>query len=260
MMHDSVPVLTFHSISTDPGPTSIAPATFRMQMDVLAECGVATMTCQQFLDWHRGGARDAGRRVLITFDDGFADFATAAYPVLHDRGFASMVFVPTGKLDYREDWRGANSPPRRLLAWSTVRELAQGGVEFGGQGVAHADLTRVPPAVRRHEIERCARDLAQQLGRPARAFAAPYGCVNRDVLADLARVYEIGFGTRFRRALPARDAYDVPRIEMHYFRSPRRWRKFLEGANAYFQTQRALRALRLAVLGGAAGSLPRLVC
>jgi peptidoglycan/xylan/chitin deacetylase (PgdA/CDA1 family) len=244
----SVPVLTFHSISNDPGSTSISAETFRMQMDVLAECGVAAMTCEEFLDWHRGGAPGGGRRVLITFDDGFADFATAAHPVLRERGFAAMVFVPTGKLDYREDWRGANDPPRRLLDWSTVRELAAAGVEFGGHGVAHADLTRVPPPVRRHEIERSARELEQQLGRPVRAFAAPYGRVNRDVLADVARTYEIAFGTRFGRALPARDPYDVPRIEMHYFRSPRRWREFIDGATGYFEARRVLRAVRLAAM------------
>ena len=244
--HASVPVLTFHSISTDTAPASIAPETFRMQMDMLAECGVAAMTCEEFLDWHRG-APGAGRRALITFDDGFADFATAAYPVLRERGLAALVFVPTGKLDYREDWRGAHSPPRRLLDWSTVLELAAAGVEFGGQGVAHADLTRVPPPVRRHEIERSARELEQKLGRPVRAFAAPYGRVNHDVLADVARTYEIGFGTRLRRALPVRDPYDVPRIEMHYFRSPRRWREFIEGASGYFQGQRVLRAVRQVV-------------
>ena len=247
-VHDSVPVLTFHSISTATGPTSIAPQTFRMQMDVLAECGVATMTCEEFLDWHRGGARNAARRALITFDDGFADFAMAAHPVLRDRGFTAMVFVPTGKLDYREDWRGAHTPPRRLLDWSTVRALAAAGVEFGGHGVAHADLTRVPPPVRRHEIERCARDLEQHLGGPVRAFAAPYGHVNREVIADVAQTYDVAFGTRFDRAQPLRDLYDVPRIEMHYFRSPRRWRDFVEGASGYFQARRALRAVRLAVL------------
>jgi len=247
--HASVPVLTFHSISADSGPTSIPLETFQMQMDVLAECGVAAMTCEEFLDWHRGGAPGGSRRVLITFDDGFADFATAAHPVLRERGFAAMVFVPTGELDYREDWRGGRSPPRRLLSWSTVRELAAAGVEFGGHGVAHADLTRVPPPVRRHEIERSARELEQQLGRPVRAFAAPYGHVNRDVLADVARTYEIAFGTRFRRALPARDPYDIPRIEMHYFRSPRRWREFIEGVNGYFRAQGVLRAVRFAAVG-----------
>ena len=90
-------------------------------------------------------------------------------------------------------------------------------------------------------------ELEQKLGRPVRAFAAPYGRVNHDVLADVARTYEIGFGTRLRRALPVRDPYDVPRIEMHYFRSPRRWREFIEGASGYFQGQRVLRAVRQVV-------------
>ena len=144
------------------------------------------------------------------------------------------------------------APTFRLGGCSIGRRCAssrRAGVEFGGHGVAHADLTLVPPPVRRHEIERCARDLEQQLGRRVLAFAAPYGHVNRDVLDDVSRTYAIAFGTRFDRALPARDGYDVPRIEMHYFRSPRRWREFIEGANAYFQARRALRAVRLAAIG-----------
>src|SRR5215475_9068567 len=124
---ESVPVLTFHSISTDPGPTSISPETFRMQMDVLVQCGVTAMTCEEFLDWHRGGAPGAGRRVLITFDDGFADFATAAHPVLRKREFAAIVFVPTGKLDSRigelAHNRPAEQPSRRAVcASSPMRE------------------------------------------------------------------------------------------------------------------------------------------
>ncbi|MEO8302727.1 MAG: polysaccharide deacetylase family protein [Betaproteobacteria bacterium] len=242
----TVPVLTFHSISSEPGPTSIAPETFRMQMDVLAECGFGAMTCQEFIDWHQGRASVAGDRVLITFDDGFADFATAAFPILRERGLASIVFVPTGKLGDREGWRGANAARRALMDWSTVRELAEQGVEFGGHGINHADLTRLDNAQRRREIEGCATELAEKLGRRTRSFAAPYGHVNRDVLADLARTYDVAFGTQLERAQALGDRFDVPRIEMHYFRNPRRWRNFVRGGTAYFALRRALRAGRIA--------------
>ena len=243
---DALAVLTFHSISSEPGPTSIDAATFRMQMDVLAESGFTSMTCQDFLDWRHGRATDAARRVLITFDDGFADFATAAFPILRERSFSCMVFVPTGKLGTREDWRGANASARPLMSWSTLSELARAGVEFGGHGVTHADLTRLAPDRRRQEIERCAQDLAERIGCRTRGFATPYGHVNPAVLADLARTYDVAFGTRFERARPTCDLFDVPRIEMHYFREPRHWRAFVRGDRSYFLARRALRAVKTA--------------
>jgi peptidoglycan/xylan/chitin deacetylase (PgdA/CDA1 family) len=237
-------VLAFHSISSEPGPTSIDAATFRMHLDVLVESGFASMSCGEFLDWHDGRVQDATKRVLITFDDGFADFATAAFPLLRERALSAIVFLPTGKLGQREDWRGANASPRALMSWSTVSELARAGVEFGGHGVTHADLTRLSAERCRDEIERSAQDLADRLGTRPRSFAPPYGHVTRSVLADLARTYEVAFGTRFDRARAHRDRFDVPRIEMHYFRVARHWRAFLRGERSYFLARRALRAVK----------------
>lgn len=239
--HDGVLVLTFHSISPASGPTSIDVATFRMQMDTLVECGYRVLSGQEFLAWHETPGSWTQPRALITFDDGFADFATAALPVLRAHGFGATVFVPTGKLGGSEDWRGANVPARPLLDWTTLRELAQAGVEFGGHGVTHADLTRLAAADRVREIETCAQQLAMHTGRPTRWFAAPYGHVNAAVRGELAATFEMAFGTRFDRAAPACDRFDVPRIEMHYFRQRRRWQDFLRGDSRYFLARRTLR-------------------
>jgi peptidoglycan/xylan/chitin deacetylase (PgdA/CDA1 family) len=239
-----VAVLAFHSISAAPGPTSIDAATFRMQMDVLAEHGFGTMTCDEFLDWRKSGVGPASHRVLLTFDDGFADFETAAYPILREREFTAIAFVPTGKLGQREDWRGADALGRRLMSWSTVRELARAGVEFGGHGVTHSDLTRLSAEERRREIECSAQDLAEHTGRRARSFAPPYGRVDLAVLADISRCYDVAFGTRFARAQRSSHSFDVPRIEMHYFREEWQWRAFVRGGSSYYLARRALRAVR----------------
>ena len=243
---DALAVLTFHSISSEPGPTSIGAATFRMQMGVLAESGFRSMTCQDFLDWREGRATSATQRVLITFDDGYDDFGTVAFPILREHGFSCLVFVPTGKLGAREDWRGANTSARPLMSWSTVIELARAGIEFGAHGVTHADLTSLATDRRRHEIERCAQELAEKIGHRTRSFAAPYGHVNQAVLADIAQTYDVAFGTRFDRAHPTCDLFDVPRIEMHYFREPRHWRAVVRGDRSYFLVRRMLRAAKSA--------------
>ena len=241
---DKLPVLTFHSIGPTAGPTSIPADTFRMQLEVLAESGFRSMSCQDFVDWRLGRSTDGQRRVLITFDDGFADFATTALPILREHKFSCVVFVPTGKLGGSEDWPGGQTPPRPLMSWATVAELAQSGIEFGAHGVNHTDLTRLTAAQRRDEIDRCAQQMTERLGRPTRSFAAPYGRVNKLVRADLARTYDVAFGTRFAYASPSCDLFDVPRIEMHYFRGRRQWSKFLRGDQSYFLARRMLRAGR----------------
>ena len=253
---DALAVLAFHSISHGFGPTSIPAGTFRMQLETLAESGFRSLTCSEFLAWREGGLADPGARVLITFDDGYADFATAAYPLLRAHGFSAIVFVPTGKLGASEDWRGANAARRPLMDWPTVVELARSGIEFGGHGVTHADLTRLSADARRAEIETSARHLAERLGQPPEGFAAPYGRVNAAVLADIRRSYGVAFGTRFACATRGCERFDVPRIEMHYFRDPRRWRDFLAGHRAYFLARRALRSIKAAgerVIGSARG-------
>ena len=235
-------VLTYHSISAAPGPTSIPVDTFQMQMSALRDAGYASMTLQDFLDWRSGAA--AERRVLITFDDAFLDFSKAAHPILRSHGFSAVMFAPTGKLGGAEDWDGADHPARPLMSWDQVAALADDGVEFGAHSVTHADLTAVAPETRRTEIAASAAELARRLGRPTRSFAAPYGRVNAAVLAELRDHYEVAFGTRFDRPRRSDDALDVPRIEMHYFRDPTHWRSFLEGGQAYFQTRRLLRGVR----------------
>jgi len=243
---DTLAVLAFHSISHGPGPTSIPPDTFRLQLDALARSGFRSLTCREFLAWREGSLADPGARVLISFDDGYADFATAAYPVLRAYGFSGIVFVPTGKLGASEDWQGANAARRPLMDWPTVVELARSGIEFGGHGVTHADLTRLSAEARRAEIAASARHLAERLGRPPDGFAAPYGRVNAAVLADIRQSYAVAFGTRFARATRGCDRFDVPRIEMHYFRDGRRWRDFLAGHHTYFLARRALRSIKAA--------------
>lgn len=245
-------VLTYHSISEAGGPTSIPPTVFAMQMATLADAGYRSQTLEEFIGWHDGQDDEGAerRRVLITFDDAFADFAAVAAPILQAHGFSALVFVPTRQLGGSEAWQGANQPPRPLMDWETVRALASEGMEFGGHSRTHADLTRLDPAESEREIAGCADDLAEQLGRPVDGFAAPYGRVSPAVVAAIGRHYRAAFGTRLALARRGHDRFDIPRIEMHYFRDHRRWVRFLEGRLGYFRVRQGLRAIKSFAGGG----------
>ena len=241
-------VLTYHSISDAAGPTSIPPAVFATQMQVLADLGRRSLRLNEFIDWHQGsnGAADDG--VFINFDDAFDDFAQVAAPILQRHAFSALVFVPTRRLGSPEGWPGANDPARPLMDWATVRALANDGIEFGGHGRTHADLTKLSARECEEEVAGCAEDLSAQIGKPVEGFAAPYGRVSPDVVEAISRHYRIAFGTRLAEAERRQDRFEVPRIDMHYFRDRRHWAGLLEGRRNYLRVRQALRAVRSRVV------------
>lgn len=247
---ETLPILTYHSVSNEPGPTSIAPEIFRAQMEAIAEAGIDIVGLDQVERWI-GSKLDFQRRTMaLTFDDAFRDFATTAFPVLEKFGFPVTVFVPTSAIGGVENWAGANDNARPLMNWDEVRALADKGVSFGSHTSRHCDLTTLGEAELDEELAGSRRELEKRLGRPAPHFAPPYGRSNPAVRAAIARRYSLSVGVNLDEARRSSPIHDLPRVEMFYFRRLENWRAFLEGkARAYFQTRRAARGLREFVSG-----------
>jgi len=238
-------VLMYHSISDSGGPTSIPLETFRGQIETLAACKYQTISLGTFRDWQAGKTPVAARSVVITFDDGFADFADSAFQILKAHAYTATVFLPSGKIGGVEDWDGNASLGRRLMSWSQVIDLARSGIEFGGHSVTHKDLTKLSQNELEHEVRECRDQIAQKLGSTPLAFAPPYGRAEERERTEIRKVFGVSVGTTLNRADRDGDPYDVPRIEMHYFRDLHRWRDYLEGrAEWYLTTRRVMRNVR----------------
>ncbi len=239
-------ILTYHSISEDPGPTSIPVALFRAQMDAIAASGQTVVSLDLVPDWIAGRRTLPDACLAITFDDGFVDFATHAAPLLASRGWPATVFLPTGKMGGPADWPGEqSSPPRPLLSWDAVRALYRSGITFGGHSVTHAKLSTLPFSALEQEVRDAQSHLQRELGVAPTSFAPPYGASNAQVIAMIRRFYAVSCGTRLARVAQHDDPHDLPRIEMHYFRDPDRWSDYLLGrAEGYFRARRALRSVR----------------
>lgn len=245
MQIPGVNILMYHSISEGSGPTCIAPGVFRQQLEVLAGLGYTTVSMAEVAAWRDGRRELPARPVVLTFDDGFVDFAENAMPVLRSHGFKATVFLPSGKVGGAADWRGAEEPPQPLMDWTTVRELADEGIEFGAHSVTHCALTSLPPDQLRQEIGDSVAALEHRLGRSCTSFAPPFGAYNAEVGKAMGRYCEVGVGTRLARALSADDRYNLPRIEMFYFQDAARWRAYLEGrADGYLRLRASLRRIR----------------
>ena len=94
-------VLVYHRIDDplaepdlDPGLISATPQEFRSQMQLLAE-RYNVVSIHTVLAAQRGETSLPAGAVLITFDDGYRDFAEHAWPVLREFNLPAVLFVPT---------------------------------------------------------------------------------------------------------------------------------------------------------------------
>jgi peptidoglycan/xylan/chitin deacetylase (PgdA/CDA1 family) len=232
----------YHSISGGPGPMCIPVNVFRDHLAALAEARYQVISLAGVPKWHRNETTLPGRSVVITFDDGLLDFATNAFPELQKHRWTATVFLPTGRVGAREGWLG--SGVHRLMNWSDIRDLSEQNTEFGAHTVSHVDLTSVSAIDAQREIIESKHTIEDQTGRKVTTFAPPYGRTNARVRKEIAKHFELSVGTEFARADKSYDIINLPRIEMYYFRNPRRWRDYLAGRTGYFALRRSLRGAR----------------
>ncbi|MGB8956245.1 MAG: polysaccharide deacetylase family protein [Tumebacillaceae bacterium] len=164
----TVPILAYHSICTQEVSDNCVPVQmFRAQTQYLRQAGYQTVTFQDLLRWEMGIGLLPKKPILLTFDDGYHDNYTNAFPMLRQQGMRATVFLIARKVGQKG-----------YLNWDEVRDMAQHGFEFGGHTLTHLDVTKLTSAEQREEIGLCKQEIEAQLGRPVIAFAYPYGQFN----------------------------------------------------------------------------------
>jgi peptidoglycan/xylan/chitin deacetylase (PgdA/CDA1 family) len=183
-----VPILYYHYIRINPNPRdrvgfglSTPPAIFRVQMQYLANHGFHVISLHEAVAAIKNHSGLPSHPVVLTFDDGYADFFTAAVPVLQSHGFTATSFVVSGRMG----WGGYMTPSQVVAADSM-------GFTIGAHTVDHLALAAQPPARATWEMKQSKLTLEGLLGHPVADFAYPYGSFNA---YDMAQAKSLGFET-----------------------------------------------------------------
>lgn len=242
---ERIEILLYHSISNENGVTSISPATFAGHLRILKEEGYSVIDPSDLIAWRERQVPLPPRAAILSFDDGFKDFADQAFPLIREQGWNPIVFLPTGCIGSVESWGGANEPPRPIMDWNTIGELSNEGVLFGGHTDSHPDLTRLSETEVEQEIINSIEAIAEKTGQRHSIIALPYGKSNARVRRIVEKHCKVAVGTNLASARLSSDPMDLPRIEMHYFRDLDLWRAYLRReADFYFRFRVVLRKIR----------------
>lgn len=214
-----VAVLTYHDVH----PVSdslyvITPERLEADLRWLLDRGWQPLRLEQFRDWMHGRLELSGDWFLLTFDDGYRDWAEHGYPVLQRLSVPAVNFAITGHL-------GVTDPrlERPKIAAARLAEIAREGlVTFGSHTHRlHRELdgrpaaTVVAPAALAADLDLSRLVLAALTGRAPAAVAWPFGAApaGQEALVrqrfDLAFLGDEGFA---RRGEP----HAIPRFAMEW--------------------------------------------
>jgi peptidoglycan/xylan/chitin deacetylase (PgdA/CDA1 family) len=180
-MTKRVPILLYHSVSNEATdqyrPWAVSPSLFDQHMAYLAENHYTPLTVSQFADIARSRLKHLPERpVVITFDDGLADFQTGAFPILLRYGFRATLYITTGYIGGTSTWLACvGEGERPMLNWDQVRALHANGIECGAHTRTHPQLDIIPIRDARNEIFSSKEVLEHQLNSKVSTFAYPHG-------------------------------------------------------------------------------------
>jgi peptidoglycan/xylan/chitin deacetylase (PgdA/CDA1 family) len=190
---------------------------FALQMFWLRRRGYHAITLDALVAQRKAGAGLPARPVVITFDDGFADCARHAIPILSRHGFTATIFLVAGLMGKTSEWlvpeRGLALP---LMSWETARRLQRAGFTLGAHSMNHPHLTDLEPHACYEQLHAARTVLEDQLGAPMLHLAYPYGAYNAQVRALAAEAgYMTASSVQIGRSLADDDLLALHRIPVN---------------------------------------------
>lgn len=183
-----VPILMYHYIEfADPNDKTRAslttsPYTLDIQVKTLKEAGYTFLTAGELSQVLDGKKYLPENPIVLTFDDGYRDFYTYAYPILKKYNVKATQYVISGFL----------GNPNHLLQ-SQLEEIAKDtNIEIGAHTVHHVWLKGQSEKTAFDEIYKSKIALEKIIGKPVVSFAYPYGAFD---LSAIEQTKEAGFSS-----------------------------------------------------------------
>jgi peptidoglycan/xylan/chitin deacetylase (PgdA/CDA1 family) len=220
-----IPILMYHSISDDIEDgiqpyfqVNTSPDVFAKHLKYLHDHNYSVVNLTDICNLFGFDRRSISRPVVITFDDGYRDFYTQAFPILQKYNFAATVFLPTGFIDNKN----LRLKQKEHLHWSEVRTLFRDGITFGSHTVTHPQLDTLKDDEIEHEIKRSKETIEDNLGQSINTFSYPFKFPEANgrfvrLLRNLLQkyAYSHGVSTRIGTTTKNDDSYFMKRVPIN---------------------------------------------
>lgn len=205
---DRAVILMYHSVREEGPLFNVTPAAFARQMAYLKHKKYDVVSLRELV--RRLRTREPlGRVVVITFDDGYRDNYTHAFPILQQYRFPATIFSVTDAI-------GSKTNEHVYLGVEEMNAMRDTTlIDIEPHTRTHPHLSRLSPERQREEINGSKEALERLLGTPCTLFAYPYG----DFTDETARIanetgYEAAVTVREGTVGSHADLLRLPRVSI----------------------------------------------
>lgn len=167
-----IPILMYHSISDeDPNNNLLVPtAMFEEQMAWLEEHNFTTMNMDEVLESMETG-KVPKRPVAITFDDGYANNYTSAFPSLKKHKLKATFFIITDGVDNGY-----------YMSSDNLKEMREAGMSIENHTANHLELNNLSKSDAYESIKKAQDYLRNVIGSDGNYLCYPVGKYNDETI------------------------------------------------------------------------------
>jgi len=196
-LQNSPIILMYHSVDDEKlerlKGIRVSIKNFEKQIAYLAKLNYTSYTLSQAIEEKE---RLNDKSVVITFDDGYRDNFTNAFPILKKYNFKATIFVIVNRFD--NDWsvhrkvKNSNIVNKiEKLTDSDIKELLDSGnIEIGAHTINHKNFKNISQDEKRVEIVESKKALEERFNISCKTFSYPFGIYDDK---DEKLVEDIGF-------------------------------------------------------------------
>jgi len=155
---------------------SLPPESFEQQLQYLLGQEYTFVTLSDLIQHLSRGMPLPAKPIILTFDDGYGDTYTQAFPLLKEYGATATFFLITGLIDQ-------GNP--EYVTWAQVEEMHSDGMQFGSHSYTHPDLRGKPADYLVWQILGSKEAIEARILEPVRFFSYPSGMYDDGTIAIL---------------------------------------------------------------------------
>ena len=176
--------LCFHEVTDDrpDDKLAVSKGNFRKIIKELKNQGYWFLDSNDIIAIKKGEMEQPAKGVFISFDDGYEDNYTNAFPIIRAEGVKATFFLPSSLI----------SKPNRMNV-NQLKEMAAYGMCFGSHTVNHQELDKLSDDQIKKEMNDSKYVLQHDYGIKIESLAYPGGFQSELTLQEAAKNYEIAF-------------------------------------------------------------------